>query len=66
MNDILKEQPDSPPRIQLSARTERFDSFWEGPDDIERGYRTLGQFYRVNYLKHIPQDRSSRILVISC
>jgi len=66
MNDILTEQPNSPPRIQLSARTERFDSFWEGPDDIERGYRTLGQFYRVNYLKHIPQDRSSRILVISC
>lgn len=66
MNDILREQPDSPPRIQLSARTERFDSFWEGPDDIDRGYRTLGQFYRVNYLKHVPRDRSARILVISC
>ncbi len=66
MNDILREQRDSLPRIQLSARTERFDSFWEGPDDIDRGYRTLGQFYRVNYLKHVPQDRSARILVISC
>jgi len=50
----------------LSARMERFDSFWEGPDDIEKGYRTLGQFYRVNYLKDVPADRDSRILVISC
>jgi len=50
----------------LAARLERFDSFWEGPEDIERGYGTLGQFYRVNYLKHVPADRRSRILVISC
>jgi nucleoside-diphosphate-sugar epimerase/2-polyprenyl-3-methyl-5-hydroxy-6-metoxy-1,4-benzoquinol methylase len=50
----------------LSARMERFDSFWEGPEEIEKGYRTLGQFYRVNYLKYVPTDRASRILVISC
>jgi nucleoside-diphosphate-sugar epimerase/2-polyprenyl-3-methyl-5-hydroxy-6-metoxy-1,4-benzoquinol methylase len=50
----------------LSARMERFDSFWEGPEDIEKGYRTLGQFYRVNYLKYVPIDIDSRILVISC
>jgi nucleoside-diphosphate-sugar epimerase/2-polyprenyl-3-methyl-5-hydroxy-6-metoxy-1,4-benzoquinol methylase len=50
----------------LSARMERFDSFWEGPEEIEKGYRTLGQFYRVNYLKYVPADRASRILVISC
>ena len=50
----------------LSARMERFDSFWEGPEDVEKGYRTLGQFYRVNYLKYVPADRGSRILVISC
>lgn len=50
----------------LSSRMERFDSFWEGPDDIERGYRSLGQFYRVNYLGHLPEDREARILVISC
>jgi nucleoside-diphosphate-sugar epimerase/2-polyprenyl-3-methyl-5-hydroxy-6-metoxy-1,4-benzoquinol methylase len=50
----------------LSARLERFDSFWEGPEDVEKGYRTLGQFYRVNYLKHLPADRRSCILVISC
>jgi len=50
----------------LSARMERFDSFWEGPEDVEKGYRTLGQFYRVNYLKAVPGDRALRILVISC
>ena len=50
----------------LSARMERFDSFWEGPEDVEKGYRTLGQFYRVNYLKYVPADRGSRTLVISC
>jgi nucleoside-diphosphate-sugar epimerase/2-polyprenyl-3-methyl-5-hydroxy-6-metoxy-1,4-benzoquinol methylase len=50
----------------LSARMERFDSFWEGPQDIEKGYGTLGQFYRVNYLHFVPRDRNSRILVISC
>ena len=45
---------------------EPFDSFWEGPENIEKGYRTFGQFYRVNYLKHVPAARNLRILVISC
>jgi 2-polyprenyl-3-methyl-5-hydroxy-6-metoxy-1,4-benzoquinol methylase len=57
--------PDSD-ATSLSARMERFDSFWEGPDDVDKGYRTLGQFYRVNYLKYVPIDKASRILVISC
>ncbi len=52
--------------VQLSARLERFDSFWEGPDNIESGYKSLGQFYRVNYLKHVPADKAAHILVISC
>lgn len=52
--------------VELSARLERFDSFWEGPDDVERGYKTLGQFYRVNYLSRLPSDRDARVLVISC
>lgn len=45
---------------------ERFDSFWEGPDDIESGYQSLGRFYEANYLGHVPEDPSARILVISC
>ncbi|HET7598753.1 MAG TPA: class I SAM-dependent methyltransferase [Gemmatimonadales bacterium] len=50
----------------LTARIEPFDSFWEAPADIEKGYRTFGTFYRHNYLRHLPTDRRARILVISC
>lgn len=51
---------------ELTARMEPFDSFWEDPEDIEKGYRTFGQFYRHNYLPHVPDDRDARILVVSC
>jgi len=45
---------------------EPFDSFWEGPEDIEKGYRTVYTFYRENYLSHMPEDRDAKILVVSC
>jgi SAM-dependent methyltransferase len=51
---------------ELSAQIEPFDSFWEGPEDIEKGYRSFALFYKDNYLKHLPGDRSANILVISC
>ena len=50
----------------LTAQMEPFDSFWEAPTNIEKGYRAFGAFYRHNYLRWIPKDRSARILVISC
>jgi len=50
----------------LTARIEPFDSFWEAPTDVEKGYSRFGRFYRRNYLDHLPSDRSARILVISC
>ena len=50
----------------LTARMEPFDSFWEEPDDIEKGYSSFGKFYAHNYLPHVPEDRESRILVVSC
>jgi 2-polyprenyl-3-methyl-5-hydroxy-6-metoxy-1,4-benzoquinol methylase len=50
----------------LTARIEPFDSFWEAPNDIEKGYRTFGRFYRRNYLPYIPTDKHARILVVSC
>lgn len=50
----------------LAAQMEPFDSFWEGPDDVESGYAKFGQFYRVNYLPYVPADREAKILVISC
>lgn len=52
--------------VDLTAKIEPFDSFWEGPEDVEKGYRSFVQFYKCNYLKHIPQDQNTRILVISC
>ena len=48
--------------VRLTSRLERFDSFWEGPADVDRGYSTVGQFYRANYLEHIPRSREARIL----
>ena len=51
---------------QLASKLEPFDSFWEAPTDIEKGYSKFYQFYKCNYLPHVPTDRKSRILVISC
>ncbi len=52
--------------LELAARIEPFDSFWEGPEDVEKGYRSFFEFYRRNYLRHLPPDRDARILVVSC
>lgn len=51
---------------QLTARIEPFDSFWEAPADIEKGYGSFGRFYEHNYLKRLPAELDARILVISC
>ena len=51
---------------QLAAQIEPFDSFWEGPEDVEKGYAKFEAFYRENYLKHVTKDKNARILVISC
>lgn len=50
----------------LAAKIEPFDSFWEAPDDVEAGFNRFATFYRHNYLRYLPADRNSRILVISC
>ena len=51
---------------QLTSRIEPFDSFWEAPDDIEKGYRNFGLFYTDNYARYFPSDKASRILCVSC
>ena len=51
---------------ELTAKMEPFDSFWEGPQDIDKGYDKFYKFYKYNYLEHMPEDRNARILVISC
>ena len=51
---------------QLSARLEPFDSYWQAPADVERGYASFYEYYRQNYLPHLPDNKDSKILVISC
>jgi SAM-dependent methyltransferase len=48
------------------AKIEPFDSFWEAPEDIEKGYSSFGAFYKYNYLKRMPRDKQAKILIISC
>jgi nucleoside-diphosphate-sugar epimerase/2-polyprenyl-3-methyl-5-hydroxy-6-metoxy-1,4-benzoquinol methylase len=50
----------------LTAQIEPFDTFWEAPKDIEKGYSKFNTFYKCNYLRHMPVNRKARILVISC
>ena len=51
---------------EMTAKIEPFDSFWEGPEDIDRGYESFYQFYKHNYLRFLPPDKQAKILVISC
>ena len=51
---------------RLAARLEPFDSYWQAPADVDKGYKSFSAYYRANYLPRIPQDRQARILVISC
>ncbi len=53
-------------RRQLTATIEPFDSFWEAPEDIEKGYRSFYLFYKDNYGKFLPADKSANILCVSC
>ena len=53
-------------RRRLAARLEPFDSYWQAPKDVESGFSSFAAYYRANYLAHLPQERSARILVISC
>lgn len=62
----LRTETETPPRRALAARLEPFDSYWQAPADIESGYRSFVSYYRANYLPHLPADRGSRILVVSC
>ncbi len=55
-----------PSHMELTAKIEPFDSFWEGPKNVEKGYRSFYKFYKSNYLKYMPRDREARILVVSC
>jgi len=57
---------DIPARRKLAARLEPFDSYWQAPKDIEKGYTSFNAYYRANYLAHMPADKNVKVLVISC
>jgi SAM-dependent methyltransferase len=65
MTDRRDDVSTSAPR-RLAARLEPFDSYWQAPEDIDRGYASFSAYYRANYLPHLPQDFDARILVVSC
>jgi len=50
----------------LAARLEPFDSYWQAPKDVDKGYRSFARYYEHNYLRRLPSDRSAAILVVSC
>jgi SAM-dependent methyltransferase len=53
-------------RRELTATIEPFDSFWEAPDEIEEGYASFHAFYKDNYAKFFPTDKTANILCVSC
>jgi len=53
-------------QIDLAAKIEPFDTFWEGPDNIENGYSKFYKFYKSNYLKYIPSNHDIKVLILSC
>jgi SAM-dependent methyltransferase len=59
-------KPETAPRRQLAARLEPFDSYWQAPKDVESGFSSFAAYYRANYLNRLPEDRNTRILVVSC
>ena len=50
----------------LVSKIEPFDSFWEAPDDIEKGYKSFAMFYEDNYSTYFPRDLDANILCVSC
>lgn len=51
---------------QTDAVMEDFDSFWEAPEDVEKGYKKFATFYKHNYLRYFPKNKNANILVVSC
>jgi len=73
MSSTARPQPLSPVAVlppreprKLAARLEPFDSYWQAPADVEKGYASFTAYYRANYLARMPKDRDARILVVSC
>lgn len=64
--NMSKELPKMHIDTELTAQIEPFDTFWEAPEDIEKGYTKFAKFYKRNYFKYIPENKNIRTLVVSC
>lgn len=53
------------PVRKLAARIEPFDSYWQAPKDVAKGYRSFSEYYKHNFLPYLPDDRGGKILVVS-
>lgn len=51
---------------KLSARLEPFDTYWQAPDDVEKGFSKFFTYYKANILPHLPANKSASILIVSC
>ncbi len=51
---------------ELAARLEPFDSYWQAPQNVEKGFSAFSAYYRANYLPYLPADLDAEILVVSC
>ena len=51
--------------MRLSARLEPFDSYWQAPKNVEKGYKSFYQYYKHNILKYLPSRTDANILVVS-
>ena len=41
---------------ELTAQIEPFDSFWQAPKNIEKGYSQFYKLYQHNFLKYLPRQ----------
>jgi len=48
-----------------TARWSPFTTFCEGPEDPQKGFRLFPAFYKRNYQRHLPRDKTAAILVLS-
>jgi 2-polyprenyl-3-methyl-5-hydroxy-6-metoxy-1,4-benzoquinol methylase len=62
----LRALDETDPDAQLAARLEPFDSYWQAPENVEKGYSSFYAYYAANYTAKMPADKNAHVLVISC
>jgi 2-polyprenyl-3-methyl-5-hydroxy-6-metoxy-1,4-benzoquinol methylase len=63
---VPSQAPQATEPRRLAARLEPFDSYWQAPKDVEKGFKSFTAYYKANYLARMPENRDASILVVSC